>query len=84
MDTLQAIGMAAPMCLSRVILREIISDNTKYARLISFLGIGTLISPVIAPIIGSFLSYFPLESWFSFHFIGKYYIKELCMDFSKK
>lgn len=55
--TLEAIGMAAPMSLGRVILRDVIPDKVKYARFMSFMGIGTLMAPVIAPIVGAFLAH---------------------------
>ena len=55
--TLEAIGMAAPMSLGRVILRDVIPDRISYARFMSFMGIGTLMAPVIAPIVGAFLAH---------------------------
>jgi MFS family permease len=55
--TFEAIGMAAPMSLGRVILRDVIPEKIKYARFMSFMGIGTLMAPVIAPIIGAFLAH---------------------------
>ncbi|WP_119342688.1 Bcr/CflA family efflux MFS transporter [Facilibium subflavum] len=54
---LEAIGMAAPMSLGRVILRDVIPDKKDYARFMSFLGIGTLLAPVLAPIIGAILAH---------------------------
>ncbi|MBK2125362.1 multidrug effflux MFS transporter [Fangia hongkongensis] len=55
--TFEAIGMAAPMSLGRVILRDVIPDKTSYARFMSFMGIGTLLAPVLAPIVGAFLAH---------------------------
>ncbi len=55
--TFEAIGMAAPMSLGRVILRDVIPEKIKYARFMSFMGIGTLMAPVIAPIFGAFLAH---------------------------
>ena len=55
--TLQAIGMASPMSLGRVILRDITPDQKQFSRLMSFLGVGTLLAPVMAPILGAFLAY---------------------------
>ena len=55
--SLEAIGMAAPMSLGRVILRDVIPDKTNYARFMSFIGIGTLMAPVLAPLVGAFLAH---------------------------
>lgn len=55
--TLQALGMASPMSLGRVILRDIIIDQYEYSRIISFMGIIILFTPVVAPIFGACLEY---------------------------
>ncbi len=55
--TFQAIGMAAPMSLGRVILRDVIPNDINYARFMSFMSIGILIAPALAPILGAFLAH---------------------------
>ncbi|MFZ9035925.1 MAG: multidrug effflux MFS transporter [Francisellaceae bacterium] len=91
--SIEAIGMAAPMSLGRVIFRDVIHDKTQYARFMSFLGIGTLMAPVIAPIVGAFLA--KLFGWradFVFIFIlsiscyiaALFYLKETLLSPRKR
>ncbi|MCF6777242.1 MFS transporter [Thiotrichales bacterium 19X7-9] len=53
---IEAIGMAAPMSISRAILRDLIKHNTLYVTVSSYMGSMILIAPVMAPLFGAYLA----------------------------
>ncbi|MCF6807811.1 multidrug effflux MFS transporter [Thiotrichales bacterium 19S9-12] len=64
---IEAIGMAAPLSISRAILRDIIKNNTLYVTVNSYMGSMILIAPVIAPLFGAYLAiHFGWRSNFGF------------------
>ncbi|MCF6765541.1 MFS transporter [Thiotrichales bacterium 19S3-7] len=64
---IEAIGMAAPMSISRAILRDLIKHNNLYVTVSSYMGSMILIAPVIAPLFGAYLAlHFGWRSNFTF------------------
>lgn len=53
---IEAIGMSAPMSISRAILRDRIKNNRLYINVNSYMASMILMAPVIAPLFGAFLA----------------------------
>lgn len=53
---IQAIGMAGPMAIGRVMIRDVMPNRIAFARFSSVMSAGILLAPVIAPLLGAYLS----------------------------
>lgn len=53
---IQAIGMAGPMAIGRVMIRDVMPDRIAFARFSSVMSAGILLAPVVAPLLGAYLS----------------------------